>query len=79
MLPSSQIKVAMSFHKWHAALIIRIFFFSPLSVYLSISSSSKFGDLSILLCHRESKVYILCVGVSVPLKETIENVGKREP
>ena len=46
-LLSLQIKVAMSFHTWHALLIMRSFFFSPLSVYLSISSSSMVGDLPV--------------------------------
>ena len=63
-LISPQIKLAMFFHLWLASLIIRSFFFFPLSMYLSISSSSNVGNSSAYNVGVYLNIpvyYILCV------------------
>ena len=51
ILASSGIKLAMSFHLWLASLIIRTFFFSPLSMYLNNCNSPTVGTLSAIAGH----------------------------
>ena len=51
ILASSQTKQAISFHLEHALLIIRSFFCTPFSIYLSTSNSFKVGNLSTKWMH----------------------------